>query len=331
MNELVTAGQASDALALPDADKMLILFQTENGFDPLIDRMRNQARAEAKNHDPETAKGREALKSLAYKVSKTLREIERQGHAATETLRKQVAAANAGKTAAMLALAELRDEIKRPAIEFEEREEARIEAHKVRLASLAVPAEILSMTSDQIEADIDRVEAISIATGWEEFQADAAIAKDSTLTALRGALQAALKREAEAAELEELRRERAAKAEAEAKRIEEEAEKERLRKSEEERLAKLAQFAAKAREYIAALADDETRSFSVLIHLLAEEIVPKIDALGDHAEGLHQLRLLTLDKVKGRAEAHERAQREAPGTARGRREGPQGSRGEGCC
>ena len=77
------------ALALPEGTALVALFKTENGLDPLIERIAAEVRA----HVPDltTAKGRDAIKSLAYKVARSKTMLDDAG--------KLKAAETAAKTA----------------------------------------------------------------------------------------------------------------------------------------------------------------------------------------------------------------------------------------
>ena len=300
MNQIAEIKQTGTGIALPAATDLAQMFKAENGLEPMLKSIQERARASALAHDPATAKGREGLKSVAYEVSTTKAELDRQGKALTDEQRREVAAVNAGRKAASTFLDTLRDEIKRPAVEWEAKEAARVQALKDRLSAIDAGRADAHCPADQIKTVIFEIEATETGEDWQEYQAEAAIAKDRVLTALRGNLAIAEKREADARELEELRAMQAANAAKEAEEIE-----------RKKRAADLADRAAVARLYIEDLGKDIEKPFPVLIHILETQMLPNVDALGEHAEAVHQLRLLTLEAVKARAVIAEQARKDA--------------------
>ena len=304
MNQIAEIKQGSTAIALPGPTDLARMFKEENGLEPMLKSIQERARASALAHDPATAKGREGLKSVAYEVSTTKAELDRQGKALTDEQRREVAAVNAGRKAASTFLDTLRDEIKRPAVEWEAKDAARVQALKDRLSAIDAGRADAHCPADQIKTVIFEIEATETGEDWQEYQAEAAIAKDRVLTALRGNLAIAEKREADARELEELRAMQAANAAKEAEEIE-----------RKKLAADLADRAAGARHYIETLGKDIEKPFPVLIHILETQMVPNVDALGEHAEVIHQLRLLTLEAVKARAAIADQARKDAEAQA----------------
>jgi colicin import membrane protein len=135
MNDM-TQPDASTALALPTAVDLAAMFKAENGLDDLLSRLERQAREEAEGVDVSTKKGRDALKSIAFRVSKSKVSLEDRAKELTEQQRKEIAAVNAGRNAAIERLESLRDEIKKPAIDWEAAEDERIASLRERLAMI---------------------------------------------------------------------------------------------------------------------------------------------------------------------------------------------------
>lgn len=92
---------------------------------------------------------------------------------------------------------------------IEQREKDRIAAIQVRI--IALGSYEPNLGAETYREVIAHVEATAIDDTWQEFAAEAAKLKDSTLTALRGLLVAREKADAEAAELARLRAETAAR------------------------------------------------------------------------------------------------------------------------
>lgn len=225
MNEI---SQTTTALALPEPTTMAMMFKAEKGLDPLLNKIKADALAMVKDLDPANKKDRELMRSAAFKVSQSKAEIDRRGKDLTEAQRKEVAAVNAGRSVADTFLSALRDQVKKPAEDWEAKDAARIEAIKLRMTAFR-PMHVPS-ASDGLRALIAEVEAVTVDASWQEFQTEAAEAKAMCLNRLDEHLQAAIMRDEaaelaarQAAELEALRAEKAARDEADRLRVEAEA------------------------------------------------------------------------------------------------------------
>ena len=145
----------------------------------------------------------------------------------------------------------LRDSIRAPLTEFEAREERRIRAHEEALAEIAgwsdVPVDATALTVAARLAELDSSPLLE--RDWEEFRERARDAIRTAVGYLRSHLEAAEKREAEAAELARLRAAEAERQAQEAARLQAEREAEIARQAAEAaRVAAEAEAARKARE-----------------------------------------------------------------------------------
>lgn len=96
-----------------------------------------------------------------------------------------------------------------PIREIEEREAKRVAALEDRLDALKDPMTINpTLPSPAFQEWIDKIEAVEIDESWDEYRDGAARQKEATLDWLRTHHSDALKREEQAAELEQLRREK---------------------------------------------------------------------------------------------------------------------------
>lgn len=238
MNEMTTT-ETGTAIALPATTDLAALFKKEDGISGIIAKLEAAARADAAKHDATTKRGRDALISLAAKVSKSKAELDRQGKALTEAQRKEINAVNAGRKIGEERLAALRDEIRKPVTDWEAAEEVRVDRHKSNLGNFDMGRVDSMSPSEQIRTAITEVEAMTTGAEWEEYQPIAEAKKATALSHYRTLLAAAEQRERDAAELARLRceaEERARKdAEDKARREAEEAA--AARKAEAERLA----------------------------------------------------------------------------------------------
>ena len=99
-------------LMLPAGTDLAALFKDGTGIDPLIARIEAEVRA----HVPDTStnKGREAIKSLAYKVSRSKTMLDDAGKALNEDARRQINLVDASRKNIRDRLDALRDEARGP-------------------------------------------------------------------------------------------------------------------------------------------------------------------------------------------------------------------------
>lgn len=326
-----TPAKVETALALPDPKNLTSIITNSDDLGELLSRLERAARSEAANLDTARRKDRDALKSLAYKVSQSKSELDRQGLALTEEARNRIDAVNAGRKQVRERLEALRDELKKPVAEWEAAEEARISKHKDALGAFDIGRVDSMSTAEMIRAVVVEVEQIDTGEGWEEYQPVAEAAKEKAMAKFRVDLATAVKREAEQAELAKLR------AEAE----------ERARKDAEEKAAREAEAAARRK----AAEDDKRKKdladrlvtycencargiiggqpqpFAILMHDLEKRIQQDAEAVGDHWPQVDLARRKAIASLKEdqakeeaalcaqlereKAEAAERASREA--------------------
>ena len=308
-----------NALTIPAPADLAALFKAENGIVAIISKLEAAAREEAKGYDASTKKGRDALKSLASRVSTSKAEIDRQGKALTEKQRAEINAVNAGRKVADERLAALRDEIRDPVTKWEQAEEKRVQALKDRLARLE-QAQPENETSPAIWHLIGRVEGVELDDSWAEYKPHAAVAKDKKLTELRALLVATETREAEQEELARLRAEAAAREEEDRKRKEaEEAEARRVEaeKAEAERLAQIERDKAAAAEQARKEAEEKAAEERAPAAREAEEreaaLRREAEAAKKAAEEAEERRLRGIEEAKRAAEfaAQEERNRQA--------------------
>lgn len=227
-------------------------FTNEAEFDKLYDAILKKVNEH--KHDVSTKKGRDEIKSLAHKISKTKVALDKQGFALTEEWRLNKKKVDATRNKIEERLVALQTTFRKPLTDWEDAEDARIKRHDEAVKSLLA---YVTMSADHPSGDLkdmrDAVEAVVVDEAWDEFQDRAALAKTDALAALDRLISVAERREADAAELEQLRAAQAERdrvdaqrradeeaAAAEAKRIEDE------RQADEKRKADIAAAAAEA-------------------------------------------------------------------------------------
>ncbi len=182
--------------------KDLVSFN-DDAFSEFLARVRNDYAV--KNPDISTEKGREEIKSAAYKVAKLKRDVERQADKLKEDAQKTIKSINDGKKKALEKMQELQDEIRKPVTDMENAEAKRIKQREDWIASITGMAEIpfdapINLISERIKnlenyADYD----------WQEFKNRATMSISVTRDALTGALARRQKEIDDAAEIERQR------------------------------------------------------------------------------------------------------------------------------
>ncbi|MGZ9568208.1 hypothetical protein ACVTTK_02485 [Alcaligenes nematophilus] len=193
---------------LPPAETALQIYQTANGLDPYIERIRQ----EVTGHEPDlkTKKGRDAIASRAFKVRKIKTALDGLGKEQVDRLKEIPKLIDAERKRMRDELDALADEVRKPLTEWEEAEANRIAMHRNGLESMASQArEVGALNSDALRLRIESIEAEVIGESWEEFEAEAHRVKTKALEILNAALTDRQKYEAEQAELAELRRKQA--------------------------------------------------------------------------------------------------------------------------
>ncbi|MEB4800727.1 hypothetical protein QR556_07090 [Acinetobacter soli] len=188
-----------------EQNAIVVAFQKENGIQDLFDRMAEQARSIVP--DVTTKKGRDAIASQAYKVSKSKTAVDNHGKDLVAGIKAQAALIDKDRKAWRDQCDALRDEIRKPLDEWEQAEADRVAKHQavIRAIHSLHDENILNKESHEIKGYIFDLENMEIDSSFEEFEQEAKIAKLETLEKLRTALAAREKHEAEQAELERLR------------------------------------------------------------------------------------------------------------------------------
>lgn len=235
----------SKELALPLPTDLAAAFGKDETVDALIDAVRQRVREHAP--DVTTAKGRDAIRSLAFAVARSKTALDDAGKKLTEDQKRQIDAVNAQRRKIRDQLDALRDEARKPLDDWEAVEAKRKDDLQERLRAFD-PLEanqVANITASGFAVLIADIEAIAIDETWQERQADAETSKEKCLVQLRVLHAAAVDREAQAAELARLR---AQAAEREAQQAaEREAEEKRQQAERQKAEIEAAELAAKQR------------------------------------------------------------------------------------
>lgn len=209
----------------------LSVFTEPKAIDPILARVRKEIDDFKPKRDVSTASGRQAIKSMAFKVTKSKTYLDGVGKKLVDEYKEIPKKIDATRKRVRDILDEWKDEVRRPLTEWEDAEEARVDAIKSALGELqGVIDDQSERPSELIRERLAEVKAEAITEQFYcEYTGAAAELKDKAIKALEDQLAKAEKREAEAAELARLR------AEAE----------ERARKEREEQIAREAAEAAR--------------------------------------------------------------------------------------
>ncbi len=170
---------------------------------------RLEAEVRAVKTDISTAIGREQVRSLAYKVTRSKTALDSMGKALTDDARSKIDSVNAERRTIRERLDALAEEVRRPLTEYEASEKARVAGHEAALAAIADLAVYdFSTTSVEIAARLATAQA-GDNRDWREFSQRAADTRATAIAYLTSDLARAQKAEAERAELARLRAEEA--------------------------------------------------------------------------------------------------------------------------
>lgn len=249
--------KAGALITLPAPESAMDVFKTVAGIEPFIGMVRKHVADFTP--DVSTAKGREAIKSMARKVASSKIALDDVGKVLVADMKDLPKKIDATRKHWRDTLDQIKDDVRRPLTEWEAVEEARVAKHEAAIQRLEDYAAGRVAGNDYASA-LQRIEDMGPGDDGEDFADAYRRLKERATEALTAARDAAIKAAAEAAELEALRRE---KAEREAKeRAESEAkaraEREERMKQEAADAGRREAEAAAERERKAAIAREET-------------------------------------------------------------------------
>ncbi|MDV4277994.1 hypothetical protein MSG94_06465 [Acinetobacter baumannii] len=208
-------------LQVLDQNVIVAAFAKRGGTDELYERIAQEVRSHVP--DVSTKKGRDAIGSLALKISKSKTLIEKCGKELVAEQKAQIKVIDDDRISIVKKFDLLRDEVLAPRDAWEQAEKDRVEKHQANIRAIKSLHDERTPYQESIEikSRILELEGFEVDTSFEEYEQEAKLAKLETLDKLRNALVDREKFEAESAELERLRK----------------AEQERLQREHEERIA----------------------------------------------------------------------------------------------
>ncbi|MFW1995203.1 hypothetical protein ACG904_09630 [Acinetobacter guillouiae] len=191
-------------LQVLEQNAIVAAFAKRGGTDELFDRIAQEARSHVP--DVTTKKGRDAIGSLAMKISKSKTIIEKYGKEVVAEQKAQIKLIDDDRISVVKKFDDLRNEILAPRDAWEQAEKDRVAKHESNLLNIkSLVNGLLGACSDHIQSLIHRLDEMKIDSSYEEFENQAKIAKFETLELLKKGLADREKYEAEQAELERLR------------------------------------------------------------------------------------------------------------------------------
>ena len=180
-------------------EQAVALFTNDDEFASLYDKIEQVAREH--KADVSTNKGRDELRSLAHKITRTKTTLDKLGAGLTEEWRNKVTMVDKHRKGIRDKLDALRDEVRKPLTEYEEAEKARQEAVGAKMDRLADIKRVpFDASAKAISALLNEVDEIATFDGWGEDNERAQEVIEDTMRILRTAKNAAVERERIAAE-----------------------------------------------------------------------------------------------------------------------------------
>lgn len=200
-----TESSASNSIVVAVTQNPAIVLVDQAKRDDLFAHIRREV--EAFEPDLTTNKGREAIKSFAFKITRTKTAIDDAGKKLNEEARAKIGVVDAARRDARETLDAMAKAVRAPLTEWEEAEKARIEWCRTVIADLKAGAVVmLEDTSDSVRKRGEAAWNVLLsADTFGDMLDEAQQAKDATVATLKTALARLTKEEADRAELEKLR------------------------------------------------------------------------------------------------------------------------------
>lgn len=195
-------------LALVTAQNSVEIF-TKGGLAAVLDDVERKVRAIPM--DVSTSAGRDHIRSVAYKVTRTKTALDAEAKKLTEGWRDSTKRVNEERKLAQERLDSLADEVRAPLTAFESKEKVRVAAHEAALAEMSGLLEMLracpNMEAALLEDHQRDFIKLNATREWEEFSSRANYQRTNTLAYINERVSSRKKFDADQAELARLRQE----------------------------------------------------------------------------------------------------------------------------
>ena len=309
-SEIAVAVASNPAIVLIDAGKRDDLYA------------HIQREIDAFQPDLSTTKGRDAIKSLAHKITRTKTAIDAAGKALNEEARAQINVVDAARRDSKAKLDAMAEAVRKPLTDWEEAEKARVAACEADIAAMTAAGNVsLDDTSDTVrERGQDLWNQSIDEARYGSLYGQAVAVKAASVDRLKAALDRLTREEADRAELAKLRAEQEARAEAD-RAAAEEAERQRTEAAriEQERIAteraEAARVAAEEEqaEKVRRAAENSAKEAARIAEYKAQEERDRLAA--EHAAALATERKRADDAERARQAEADRIAREAAAAA----------------
>lgn len=312
MDQHVEAGTA--LVEIPRETALKVFSNTTPELlQPYLDMIRREIDAFAP--DVETTQGRKDIASFAYRIARTKTGLDAVGKELADEAKKVPKRIDANRKHVKDTLQSWQDEVRKPLDDWEAAEKARIARHAAAIERIGRLAHVTDdaghpLTAEKLKARLAEVEAIPLTEeACDEFVEEYRSASERAVAHLKNAIKDRERYEAEQAELEQLRKDKAAREE-----------EERRAREEEERKAREAAAAEEARRKAEEKAAREAREREEAAERERKEAKEREEALKREAEAAkereRQAREEAERKEKEAKEREERAREEAAEEAR---------------
>ena len=174
-------------LQILEQNVIVAAFSKAGGTNELFERIAQEVRSHVP--DVTTKKGRDAIGSLAMKISKSKTLIEKCGKELVAEQKAQIKVIDDDRISVVKKFDELRNEILAPRDAWEQAEKDRVAKHSQFLSNIRVLHGLcLDSPSPDIKKAIKSLEDLVIDSSLEEFEQEARIAKFEEIDKLRTAL-----------------------------------------------------------------------------------------------------------------------------------------------
>lgn len=207
---VIEMSEATEIAVVPTKENALQVFQAANGLDPYLAKIREEI--DGFIPDITTAKGRQAIASIAHSVARSKTTLDNIGKELVAELKDVPKKIDAERKRMRDLLDSWKDEVRKPLDDWQDAEDARIDKLQKGIDWFNLRAtENADLDSSELKASIAQVESIVVGEKWEEFEAEAHRAKGKAIDSLNSALEQRERYEAEQAELVKLREEKEAR------------------------------------------------------------------------------------------------------------------------
>jgi len=180
----------------------LTVFTSDNGIDPYLQKIEEEALKLSEGLDPSVAKDRKAIISAAFKVTQSKTIMDKAGKSLKDGLMKDIKPIDPNRKKARDFCEDLADRIRKPVTDWEEAEQNRLDLIKdaiVNIESLGLIVnleDLSSKTLSELKSSLDTVMGIEANESFEGFQEEAQLQRYKSIESLTN--QIAIEEAAEA-------------------------------------------------------------------------------------------------------------------------------------